>query len=102
MAWTKVGYGDILRDGTYGDPVCDVQRFLYILKLSQTDVSIDGYYGAATRDAVKFYQEFGNAGTVVLEVDGQVGPQTWAAMKQGPGGLTTPDNKGAKLTKYGC
>lgn len=105
MAWKKVGYGDTLKNGVKGDPVCDVQRFLYLLKtpgIPFKTSDIDGLYGQKTVDGVKYYQAYG-MGQVGKGVDGIVGPKTWAAMKKGVGAnAINPDAKGLVLTKNGC
>lgn len=105
MAWTKVGYGDILRNGTRGNPVCDVQRFanesgIWNDAANSYIIRVDGMFGESTEWFVRYYQEWANPGA--LEIDGQVGPKTWSFMKKGLGGLQTPDSKGAKLIKAGC
>ena len=63
-----------LRAGDAGDAVRDVQHRLARLGF---DVSTDahGYYGAATEDAVRAFQERRG-----LRIDGVCGPQTWGSL----------------------
>lgn len=78
--------------GMYGDKVFEIQQ-----KLKQWgyyDGPIDGYYGAATFDAVKKFQAKNG-----LLVDGTVGNQTAAAMgislgTSSSGGGTAPPSRG--------
>lgn len=88
MAWTDVSYGDNLRNGTRGDPVCDVQRWANGLGIwnqaaDSYIIRVDGLFGASTEWIVKHYQAYGMG--VLYPQDGIVGPKTWAAMKDGVG-----------------
>lgn len=67
-SWRTVKAGDLLRRGTKGTPVKELQKAL--------GVKADGYFGSDTEKAVKAYQK--KAG---LSVDGIAGPKTLAALK---------------------
>lgn len=103
MAWKKVDYGDTLRNGTKGDPVCDVQRFLNELGVwneaaKSYIIRVDGYFGKSTEWGVKYYQNYA-AG---LKGDGIVGSKTWSAMRKGIGSNAIGANEFAKLIIAGC
>ncbi|MGN6037264.1 peptidoglycan-binding protein [Brevibacterium casei] len=67
-SWRTVKTGDLLRRGTKGTPVKELQTAL--------GVKADGYFGSNTEKAVKAYQK-----SKGLTVDGVVGPKTLAALK---------------------
>lgn len=67
-SWRTVKAGDLLRKGTKGTPVKELQNAL--------GLKADGYFGAGTEKAVKAYQR-----SKGLTVDGVVGPKTLAALK---------------------
>lgn len=66
-----------------GEPVNRIQRAV--------GVKVDGYYGPATRDAVKSFQKKHG-----LAADGIVGPDTWKAIN---GGKTAPKSDPFPLPK---
>lgn len=68
-SWKTVKYGDLLKKGTKGEPVKDLQRAV--------GVRADGYFGANTETAVKSFQKRHG-----LSVDGICGPNTWKKVKQ--------------------
>lgn len=49
----------------------------YLLRASAFDIAVDGAFGPETEDRVRQFQE-----TYGLQVDGIVGPQTWAVLVQ--------------------
>src|SRR6266545_2786243 len=65
---------DALRRGSAGEPVRDVQRRLAAVGYS-TAGDDPGVFGAATQEAVRKFQEQRG-----LRSDGDVGPETWAAL----------------------
>lgn len=67
----------ILRVGSRGASVCDLQRRLNALGLGPLDE--DGIFGSATATALRIFQE-GNG----LEADGICGPLTWAQLNEPP------------------
>ena len=60
--------------GSSGEQVKAIQCLLRD-KFNQVGVSIDGDYGPVTEAAVKAVQDF-----FKLDVDGEVGPETWGAL----------------------
>ena len=71
-------YPGILRRGSSGTAVRELQFYLYLLSAYGTGVpavSIDGSFGAATENAVRAYQRFAG-----LTVDGIVGRTTWDSL----------------------
>jgi hypothetical protein len=66
-------HGNILRKGAKGPDVKIVQARLVQLKVASLDV--DGEFGPLTEAAVKKFQSAHK-----LEVDGEVGPITWKAL----------------------
>lgn len=82
--WASLGYGDddgakassgghaLLEVGSRGDAVRDLQAALAELGW---ELDIDGIFGDATDEAVREFQEENE-----LDVDGVVGPLTWAAL----------------------
>ena len=71
-------YPGILRRGSSGTAVRELQFYLYLLSAYGTGipaVSIDGSFGAATENAVRAYQRFAG-----LTVDGIVGRTTWNSL----------------------
>lgn len=75
-----------LRTCDKGPAVAAVQ--VQINKRGQ-DIDADGYFGPATEQAVRNFQEAAG-----LEVDGLVGPETWAALYTGEPGGTDADGNG--------
>lgn len=65
----------VLKKGTKGDTVKALQILLIGYGYSCGSYGVDGSFGGATEKAVKTFQE-----TNGLEVDGKVGPQTWAKL----------------------
>jgi penicillin-insensitive murein DD-endopeptidase len=59
--------GDVIKQGDRGSDVAEVQTKL--------EITNDGRFGPATKQAVKTFQEAHN-----LNADGVVGPKTWAAL----------------------
>lgn len=77
--WTALlsqGSTPTLQNGSSGEPVQRLQRAL-TAALGST-VEIDGQFGPNTRAAVEEYQQ-----TRDLDVDGIAGPQTWSALQAG-------------------
>ena len=71
-------YPGILRRGSSGTAVRELQFYLYLLSAYESSipaVSIDGSFGAATENAVRAYQRFAK-----LTVDGVVGRATWNSL----------------------
>ncbi|MGW7204108.1 protein kinase domain-containing protein [Streptomyces sp. NPDC054837] len=67
---------ELTKHGDKGQRVVQVQCMLTKRGYSIGDAGVDGRFGNATLAAVKQFQ-----GAQGLEVDGQVGPQTWAALR---------------------
>ena len=69
----------VLKKGSKGDAVKALQALLigygYEMKSGNTVYGVDGSFGGATDRAVRKYQKDNN-----LEVDGSVGPATWAKL----------------------
>jgi peptidoglycan hydrolase-like protein with peptidoglycan-binding domain len=65
----------VLKKGIKGDTVKALQILLIGYGYSCGSYGVDGSFGGATEKAVKAFQE-----TNGLEVDGKVGPQTWAKL----------------------
>lgn len=71
-------YPGILRRGSSGTAVRELQFYLYLLSAYESSipaVGIDGSFGAATENAVRAYQRFAG-----LTVDGIVGRTTWDSL----------------------
>ena len=71
-------YPGILRRGSSGTAVRELQFYLYLLSAYESSipaVGIDGSFGAATENAVRAYQRFAG-----LTVDGVVGRATWESL----------------------
>ena len=71
-------YPGILRRGSSGTAVRELQFYLYLLSAYESSiptVGIDGNFGAATENAVRAYQRFAG-----LTVDGIVGRATWESL----------------------
>ena len=71
-------YPGILRWGSSGTAVRELQFYLYLLSAYESSiptVGIDGSFGAATENAVRAYQRFAG-----LTVDGIVGRATWESL----------------------
>ena len=71
-------YPGILRRGSSGTAVRELQFYLYLLSAYESSipaVDIDGSFGAATENAVRAYQRFAG-----LTVDGIVGRATWESL----------------------
>ncbi|MEV7883297.1 protein kinase domain-containing protein [Streptomyces sp. NPDC002817] len=67
---------ELTKHGDKGQRVVQVQCMLTKRGYSVGDAGVDGRFGNATLAAVKQFQ-----GAKGLEVDGKVGPQTWAALR---------------------
>jgi peptidoglycan hydrolase-like protein with peptidoglycan-binding domain len=80
--WEKLDLADTgeptLRDGSKGVAVRGLQRIL--LSLGYDVEEIDGRFGPKTESGVKKFQEASG-----LDVDGVVGPLTWAALRSPAG-----------------
>lgn len=73
-AFSTVWALQLLQLGSRGEPVREVQSYLYELKY--LSIAPTGYYGKVTEEAVKRFQaEHG------LKVDGKIGPVTLQALK---------------------
>ena len=73
-----VEYPGLLRNGSTGTAVRELQFYLYLMSAYQSSipsVSIDGRFGAATEAAVRAYQRFAG-----LTVAGIVGRKTWDSL----------------------
>ena len=71
-------YPGILRRGSSGTAVRELQFYLYLLSAYESSipaVGIDGSFGVATENAVRAYQRFAG-----LTVDGIVGRATWESL----------------------
>lgn len=71
-------YPGVLRVGSSGRAVRELQFYLYILSAYQSSipaVSIDGRFGSSTEASVRAYQKFAG-----LTVDGIVGRTTWDSL----------------------
>ena len=71
-------YPGILRRGSSGTAVRELQFYLYLLSAYESSipaVGIDGSFGADTENAVRAYQRFAG-----LTVDGIVGRATWESL----------------------
>ena len=71
-------YPGVLRNGSTGTAVRELQFYLYLLSAYESSipaVGIDGSFGAATENAVRAYQRFAG-----LTVDGIVGRATWESL----------------------
>ena len=76
--YAKLYPGYILTPGASGPDVTDLQT--YLARIAEVDgnipvVTIDGFYGDETRDAVYTFQRLNN-----LPIVGSVGPATWNAI----------------------
>jgi hypothetical protein len=60
---------------TYGQSGANVQAAQYLLRYHGASIDADGQFGDATQAAVEAFQT-----TNHLDVDGQIGPQTWSAL----------------------
>ena len=67
----------ILRSGSRGAAVIDLQKLLNQRSMPSPNLSPDGIFGHKTRQAVKSFQ---NQNWLV--VDGEIGPCSWAALRQ--------------------
>jgi hypothetical protein len=78
----------LLQQGSRGEAVKDLQRTLVGLGYGVGPAGVDGDFGPDTKEAVVAFQE----DHPPLEVDGIVGPQTWAALDraQSQGGQRDP------------
>jgi peptidoglycan hydrolase-like protein with peptidoglycan-binding domain len=70
--------GPTLRRGSTGTDVRRLQRLLVMIK-ELVYTGIDGIFGSQTEQAVRSFQQNGG-----LQVDGIVGPNTWAALPADP------------------
>lgn len=73
-------YPGVLRRGSTGTPVRELQFYLYLVAVFDAGVptvAIDGRFGAATETAVRAFQRIAG-----LTVDGVVGRATWDALYQ--------------------
>lgn len=78
IAPTKYNLGDrILRNGMEGDDVKELQTMLIQAGYNLGDWGADGDFGDATEIGVRNFQK-----KMQLEVDGQVGPKTLAALEE--------------------
>lgn len=78
----------LLRKGSKGSAVQELQRELIELGYDLSPWGADGDFGNKTRSAViQFQTEHG------LEIDGVVGPMTWAALDEASGHGTVPGDK---------
>lgn len=71
-------YPGVLRNGSTGTAVRELQFYLYLLSAYESSipsVSIDGSFGTATEAAVRAYQRFAG-----LTADGVVGRATWDSL----------------------
>lgn len=71
-------YPGVLRNGSTGTAVRELQFYLYLLSAYESSipsVRIDGSFGAATEAAVRAYQRFAG-----LTADGVVGRTTWDSL----------------------
>ena len=71
-------YPGILRRGSTGTAVRELQFYLYLMSAYESSIpaiGIDGQFGASTETAVRAYQRFAK-----LTVDGVVGRTTWNSL----------------------
>lgn len=88
--WDGKSYpGYLVQRGDRGPEVKVVQQMLTTFGWK---ISVDGDFGPQTEHAVRVFQK--NHG---LEVDGIVGPQTWAALAKGPVQSKTKTSEPAKV-----
>ena len=92
----------ILKNGMEGDDVKELQRMLIQLDYDLGKWGADGDFGDATEMAVRKFQKEHDCG-----VDGQVGPETLAALNavfnaQGDEGETVPDAKKVRIQGGQC
>ncbi len=68
--------GQTLQEGSYGSEVARMQKYLDALRITKYDqlpnLSIDGAFGAMTKQAVATYQTLKN-----ISIDGIIGKDTW-------------------------
>lgn len=69
-----IGIGTADADTTSGEGVSDLQRRIRDLGINGATVTVDGVYNTSDARAVRVVQEYFG-----IQVDGVVGPQTWAA-----------------------
>lgn len=74
----------ILRQGSFGNSVRDLQTLLNRVVRPVPPLVVDGSFGSKTKQAVMAFQSARK-----LTIDGVVGPNTWAALDQAS---TTPGN----------
>lgn len=92
----------ILKNGHEGDDVKELQRMLLQLNYDLGKWGADGDFGDATEMAVRKFQKEHDC-----DVDGQVGPETLAALNavfnaQGDEGETVPDAKKVRIDGGQC
>lgn len=77
LTWSDHYGSGTLYSNTPGDVNHYVRNLQYDLRqvLEDSNLKVDGYYGKATKDAVKAFQEANS-----LSVDGMAGPATKAAL----------------------
>lgn len=73
VALSEGGNTIVLRRGSFGDAVMELQK---LLKEKGYDITIDNDFGSATELAVMMFQKENN-----LVVDGIVGQNTWASLR---------------------
>lgn len=71
----KLAYTRLLKRGVKGDDVAAIQRALLTLGFDLGSYGADGDFGVYTLSAVRQFQR-----SRCLEVDGVVGPETWAQL----------------------
>lgn len=67
-----------IQEGARGEAVRRLQRALHRARAADPSLAVDGVFGPKTRQHVEGFQQ--GAG---LQVDGVVGPTTWAALPDG-------------------
>lgn len=81
-----------IREGSSGNSVKEAQCRL---NLAGAKLTVDGKFGAKTAQAVRDFQQ-----SKGLQVDGVVGPATWAALTAGQGGSSNASDRAQKVIDF--
>jgi tetratricopeptide (TPR) repeat protein len=91
------GARPMLRTGSSGDSVIELQSLLNHTDEVNQSLHVDGQFGPLTLNAVRQFQ----AAHPPLVVDGVVGPLTWGALDGTPGEAQAPEPVAKKLYERG-